>query len=400
MWKNIPKNYVDEKYPELIPLFKNREDAHSGVSSSKKIEFVCPCCNKIYVRSICDIVRSGRVPCVTCSDGFSYPEKFMANVLSQLNVDFKYHVKEPWTQSYIYDFVFDYNNWKYIIETDGGLGHGHNEISGRTKQKTILIDKTKDDIARENGYIMLRIDCNYNDNNRYEYIKNSIYAALSSMFDLSCIDWRKCHLNSLESKFKLVIDCYKSGTKYLDELEVSTGIKQRTIIKYLREAMNTGILDKEKILKNNPYKNLPQNIEFIDDGKFNGRTRLLYCYSPQIIFSSISAAAEYFSLKEDSLRQALIKTDGYYKDYHFIYYDNLPNNFDFNNCKDKKRQFKKDQTIYQYDSKTKKLIAIYENVDQIIARYPDYLYPNIWRVCSGKRKTAYGYIWSLTKLGM
>lgn len=135
MWKNIPKNYVDEKYPELIPLFKNREDAHNGVSSSKKIEFVCPCCNKIYVRSICDIVRSGRVPCVTCSDGFSYPEKFMANVLSQLNIDFKYHVKEPWTQSYIYDFVFDYNNCKYIIETDGGLGHGHNEISDRTKQK-------------------------------------------------------------------------------------------------------------------------------------------------------------------------------------------------------------------------------------------------------------------------
>ena len=95
MWKNIPKNYVDEKYPELIPLFKNREDAHNGVSSSKKIEFVCPCCNKIYVRSICDIVRSGSVPCVTCSDGFSYPEKFMANVLSQLNIDFKYHVKEP-----------------------------------------------------------------------------------------------------------------------------------------------------------------------------------------------------------------------------------------------------------------------------------------------------------------
>lgn len=68
--------------------------------------------------------------------------------------------------------------------------------------------------------------------------------------------------------------------------------------------------------------------------------------------------------------------------------------------KTKKRQFKKDQAVYQYDSKTKKLIATYENVDQITVRYPNYLYSNIWRVCSGKRKTAYGYIWSLTKLGI
>lgn len=42
MWKNIPKNYVDEKYPELIPLFKNREDAHNGVSSSKKNRICLP----------------------------------------------------------------------------------------------------------------------------------------------------------------------------------------------------------------------------------------------------------------------------------------------------------------------------------------------------------------------
>ena len=85
------------------------------------------------------------------------------------------------------------------------MGHGHNEISGRTKQKTILIDKTKDDIARKNGYIMLRIDCNYNDNNRYEYIKNLFILLSHLMFDLSCVDWEKCHLSSLESKFKL---CY------------------------------------------------------------------------------------------------------------------------------------------------------------------------------------------------
>ena len=31
MWKNIPKKYIDEVYPDLIPLFKNRSDAHNGV---------------------------------------------------------------------------------------------------------------------------------------------------------------------------------------------------------------------------------------------------------------------------------------------------------------------------------------------------------------------------------
>lgn len=396
MWKNIPKNYVDEKYPELIPLFKNREDAHNGVSSSKKIEFVCPCCNKIYVRSICDIVHSGRVPCVTCSDGFSYPEKFMANVLSQLNIDFKYHVKEPWTQSYIYDFVFDYNNWKYIIETDGGLGHGHNEISDRTKQKTILIDKTKDDIARKNGYIMLRIDCNYNDNNRYEYIKESIYTTLSSMFDLSCVDWEKCHLSSLESKFKLVIDCYKSGTKYLDELEVSTGIKQRTIIKYLREAMNTGILDKETIMSTNPYKDLPPNVRFINEGHFNSRSRLVYCYEDAIIFDSIETVSNYYGFHKGSLLQAIKNKNGLIKGKHFNFYDNLPENFEFISQQFSSDNYPRNKHIYQYDLE-KNLIAEYVNANHLRQMHPNYFYQNIWKACNCSRNTAYGFIWSFDK---
>lgn len=398
MWKNIPKKYIDEVYPDLIPLFKNRSDAHNGVSSSKKVDFICPCCNKIYNKRISDIVKAGHMTCPTCNDGFSYPEKFMSNLFNQLNIKYKYHVQENWTQGYIYDFIFEYDNQKYIIETDGGIGHGNKSFSDKSNAESLKIDNIKDEIAKNNGYIMIRIDCNYPDNKRYEYIKNSIITTLSFLIDLSKVDWIACHKKSLDSKFILVINEYSNTTKFLDELENITKIKQRTIYKYLSEAMNVGILPKEKILKTNPYKNLPSNINFINDGKFNGRTKLLYCFNSKTLFSSIAAAAEYYLLNESSLRQALIKTNGYYKGYHFIYYDNLPKDFNFENYKDNLNMTFKDKNIYQYDLKTKRLIFKYENVNQILEKYPNYLYSSIWRACTQKRKSAYGYIWSLTQL--
>ena len=51
--------------------------------------------------------------------------------------------------------------------------------------------------------------------------------------------------------------------------------------------MNTGILDKETIMSTNPYKDLPPNVRFINEGHFNSRSRLVYCYEDAIIFDSI-----------------------------------------------------------------------------------------------------------------
>lgn len=49
--------------------------------------------------------------------------------------------------------------------------------------------------------------------------------------------------------------------------------------------------------------------------------------------------------------------------------------------------------IYQYDKKTNDLIKIWNNINDIIKENPTYKKHNIYAVCSGEKKSMYGYIW-------
>ena len=173
MWVNKPKKYVDEEYPELVNLFKNKEDAHNGIFSTIETIFICPCCKKEYKCKIVNVVKAGHVTCPTCSDGFLYPEKFMANLLTQLQISFDYHYVDVWTQNFIYDFRLKIGDKMYVVETDGGIGHGNRSLTNLSSDESLAIDRYKDLLATENGHEIIRIDCNYT-RNRFDYIKQSI----------------------------------------------------------------------------------------------------------------------------------------------------------------------------------------------------------------------------------
>ena len=396
MGKSKPKKYVNEEYPELVSLFKYKEDAHNGVYSTLNKIFVCPCCHNEYNRKIVNVIRNKHVSCPTCNDGFSYPEKFMANMLTQLNISFDYqYTNKEWTQNYIYDFRFDFNNKKYIIETDGGIGHGRRCISNLTPDESLIVDKNKEELAINNGYIVIRVDCDYK-NDRYQYIKNSIIKSLQDIFDLSKIDWDICNQKALDSLFLKVIDCYKNETIFLDNISEITGVKIRTVTKYLNEAMKAGILPKKKLIKNNPYKDIPIGVRFIFNEKnYSSRNKKLYCYEDVTIFNSITDAAEYYGFNRCSIDLAIKEHNGAIKGKHFIYFDDLPKDYNFNEKND--FEIHRNNQIYQYDNDLK-LIHLYKESSELKEKCPQYNYANIWRVCKGKRKTAYGFIWSFKKL--
>ena len=396
MWVNLPQKYVDEEFSELVHLFKNKEDAHNGTASTIETNFICPCCKKEYKRKIVNVVRNKHVSCPTCNDGFSYPEKFMANVLTQLNINFDYHYSDKiWTQKYIYDFRFDYNGSKYIIETDGGLGHGHRNMSRMSPEELLDVDKLKDQLAIDNGYKIIRIDCDYK-NDRYQYIKQSIIRALNDVFDLSIIDWDECNKKSLDSMFLKVINCYKADSIFLDDISEITGIKMRTVEKYLNEAMKCGILEKQKLIKNSPYKDIPDGITFIFDiNNYSGRNRKLYCYEDAIVFGSATDAASHYGFNRSSLYQSLSNGFCHYRDKHFIYFDLLDKDFDFQPKNDFVDTY--NRKIYQYD-KQLNLIVCFNNVSFLKAQYPDFDYGHINQVCTGNRKSAHGFIWSYQPL--
>ena len=396
MWVNKPTKYVDEEYPELVELFKYKEDAHNGVYSTLNKVFVCPCCNNEYYRKIANVVRNRHVSCPTCNDGFPYPEKFMANVLTQLHIPFDYqYTNNTWTQNYIYDFRFDFNNKKYIIETDGGLGHGHRSMSNLTPDESLIIDKNKEELAINNGYILIRVDCDYK-NDRYQYIKNSVVKSLQDIFDLSKIDWDTCNKKALDSLFFKVVDCYKNNSTFLDDISEITGIKIRTVTKYLNEAMKVGILQKQTLRKKNPYKDIPIGVKFVfNDKNYSSRNRKLFCYEDAIIFNSITDAAEYYGFHRGSIDLAIKEHNGAIKGKHFIYFDDLPKDYDFNTKIN--RIVSRNNQIYQYD-KSLKLVHLYKDASELKEKSPKYSYANVWRACTGKRKTAYGFIWSFKDL--
>lgn len=388
-----PPIYVDEHYPELIKYFQNPKDAHVGKSHPNKINMVCPCCHKVHSMYVGCLIRSGRVSCPTCSDGFSYPERFMANILRNINIDFIYQFQDDWCKNYRYDFMIETKDTKYLIEMDGGIGHGNKVVyDGQTKEESLLADSEKDILAQDNGYVIIRVDCNYV-SNRYEYIKNNIINQLENVIDLSKVDWEYCNKMSLDSLFFRVIDCYRSKTKFADEISEYTGVSTSTVLQYLRRAINNKILEKELIVKNNPFKSIPTNtdVEIIYKHENLNNSKLLYCYDDNIIFGSVTDAIEYYQYETKGLYIALSTKDGYYLGKHFEYVENLPKDFQY---KRRESITNRHYKIYQYTKDKSKLIATYNS-----SNIPkEYVYSNIWRVCTNKRKSAYGYFWSYTEL--
>ena len=120
----------------------NKEDAYKYTKcSNKKVYVKCPDCGSIKkdkVR-INDLYRYG-FSCKKCGDNISYPNKFMYNILDQLNIDFIPEYSPEWLGRKRFDFYIP--SLSLIIEMDGGLGHGKREL--RKENNSLEIDEWKD----------------------------------------------------------------------------------------------------------------------------------------------------------------------------------------------------------------------------------------------------------------
>ena len=240
--------------PDIASMLYNPEEGFLyKKKSNKKAVFRCPRCNNVVgEKNISSVTVSSHVSCPYCGDGISYPNKFMYNLLNALGIDFIPECKFDWCifPSYMnnekptkgrYDFVI--NNLNLIIEMDGGLGHGKKIYSGSkvSIEETIYNDTQKNILARDHGYSIIRIDCDYkNDNGKFEYCRYSVIKALSSYFDLSDVDWADIDKKCQCSDFIKVINLYKKG---FSPNEISNMVKREysTILKYLHKGDKLGM---------------------------------------------------------------------------------------------------------------------------------------------------------------
>lgn len=247
--------YVNDCYtlrPDLVRYFKNAEDAIGvAVHDHSYREFYCPICGQPKKATLSNIASFG-FSCNYCSDGVSYPEKIMRNVLTQLGLSFTTQKMFDWCFYYDdngkrhrcrYDFVIQ--NDRRIIETDGGFHYDECKsinaaLSLEERQK---IDHIKDKLALENGYSIIRIDCNYcNVSNRFNYIKQNIINALCSIYDLSSIDWVEADKLSEESKVELACILWESNNRITTmEIADRLGTNLTSVIQYLKIGMDIGL---------------------------------------------------------------------------------------------------------------------------------------------------------------
>lgn len=233
-------NDIDTLRPDIAELFVNENDKYeNGISSSKRVWFKCPNCGDKSLKIIKNIVNRG-YSCSKCSDGISYPNKFIRCLLEQYNLECDFEWQPKWLKPYYYDAHFVLNDKHYVVEMDGGLGHGNKDFKGG--KSTTKTDEFKDNIAHNHNVIVIRINCNYSyDIDRFEYIKNNIIKSeLSDILDLSICDFNKCNNFALSSFIIKAAKLYNEG-KSSQEIQKVLKCSISTVYNWLRIATQNGL---------------------------------------------------------------------------------------------------------------------------------------------------------------
>ena len=206
--------------PDIVKYLKHKEDAFKYQPYSKKrILFKCDKCGCEKEYEI-NTVSSFGFSCPCCSDGISYPNKFISQLLSQLDIVFETEVQFDWckfkkyhSQSNTfgrYDVVIE--DRKIIVEMDGNLGHGKDSIL-KSKEEGIYVDTMKDNLAKQHGYELIRIKCDYsNVTDRFGVVKSSILSSnLSNYVNLTKVDWDEVNRLSESSYVNMAIGLFNSN---------------------------------------------------------------------------------------------------------------------------------------------------------------------------------------------
>lgn len=269
-------NDIATTRPDMVKYFLNIEDAYKYTcSSNKKILAKCPDCGLEKITLINYISRKN-FSCSSCSDKVSYPNKFMYNLLSQLDVDFETEKIFDWAKDKRYDFYV--TTICCIIEVNGMQ---HYEIASKnSKYKHTLLeeqenDKLKERLAKENNvknYIV--IDCR---KSNMDFIKNSILNnEFVNLFDVSKIDWDKCDKNN--NLIKVACDYWNNGIESTIEISLIMKISRGNITNYLKKGAKLGWCNY------NPKEEMQKSA--IKNGKVNRKQ--IICLDNEQIFDSIA----------------------------------------------------------------------------------------------------------------
>jgi hypothetical protein len=216
--------------------------------SNKKVDWMCGYCGEvIHNKQIADASIKG-LSCPVCSDGVSYPEKFVHSFLKCLTIDFEPQKRFNWSQNKIYDFYLPLHN--LIIEVHG---EQHYERPQRKKEIFKSLEEEQENdllkytLAIENSikkYIVL----DARESKKETLIKAIESSGLSKEFDIREIDWDEIHVQSLSSLLKKACDMWNEGV-IPEAIYKEIGVSLATTRRYLRDGNKAGLCSYPKLPK-------------------------------------------------------------------------------------------------------------------------------------------------------
>lgn len=286
-------NDISTTNKEMFDMIKDKEYAYNHHdNSTEKIEFICPICKHIHVKSP-NLVKKYGLGCPHCSDGYSYGEKFIMYLLDSLNIRYinQYSSKDvEWCDKYRYDFyLYDYD---CIIEVHGEQ-HYKNTRWG-TYEDIHNNDVKKELLAKKYVKYYIVLDVRKSELN---YIKKSIL--LSQLINIlylskdmiNNINWEEINKKSLLPIIENIVEKYNNYSKDISELSKLLHFSKPTIVYYLKEAALLNLCDynseykAKKTLENNHAMNSERGskpIICLEDSNVFRNSRILQSNSVEL----------------------------------------------------------------------------------------------------------------------
>lgn len=286
-------NSIYDNEPDMVKYFANIEDTRNlSVYSNKVVSMICPICGS-HKNMAPNTLNKYGFRCGMCSDGFSYPNKFMFSVLKQLNVDFETEYSPVWANGRRYDFYIPSKN--LIIEMDGGFHYMDNDMTGQTADEIKDIDLWKDSQAKLNNIEIVRVDSTKSD---CDYIRQNILnSKISNVFNLNPIKWDDCGEYAMSSRMIKVCEAFNSNKDITSkELAKQFKVDPTTIVDYLNTGNSCGLCkyDGKYESKKNQSKKVIVSVDGVDIRTFNSIRELERLsneiFGKKFVQSSISKA--------------------------------------------------------------------------------------------------------------